>query len=149
MRYLPQEKNDSQGTKWTILESQDLLVFHFYFSSTLLFIIIVVWNKNATMAVPVLFPCTVFPASFFASPKCGAHICWDKRRPTYCAPTPTLHRVCGPANWSVMRPFCASFSILKGKTAKRVKESNSCSSMELFEELHQTQRIIFQLLASQ
>lgn len=48
-----------------------------------------------------------------------------------------------------MRAFCGSFSILKGKTAKRVKESNSCSSVERFEELHQTQRIIFQPLASQ
>lgn len=45
--------------------------------------------------------------------------------------------------------FCASFSILKVNAAECVKESNGCRSAELFEEQHQTQRSIFQPLASQ
>lgn len=53
-----------------------------------------------------------------------------------------------PEDWNMIRTLRGSFSILKGKTATRVKES-SCSSMELFEELHQTQKIIFQQLAAQ
>lgn len=49
---------------------------------------------------------------------------------------------------SAMRSLRSPFSILSGETATCVKAS-SCSSVEPFEELHQTQKIIFQQLAAQ